>query len=130
MRLAGKAYGSGQKLLILGSAERLAEIDKALWVQQPESFLPHAIAGGADDALQPILLSTIAEPANGAALLMIVEIGMIGDFHGFSRILNLFEEGTDGHKRARADWKALSGRDGAELSYWQQKDGGGWSKAA
>jgi DNA polymerase-3 subunit chi len=130
VKLAGKVLQSGQRLLVLGEAARLAALDKALWVAEPDSFLPHAMAGGAQDAEQPILLSEAALPANGARLLMLLEIGIPADLDGFDRVLNLFEDGTDAHGRARADWKALGGRDGVERTYWQQTDRGGWEKRA
>ena len=61
---------------------------------------------------------------------MILETGLPPGFDSFDRVLNLFEDGTPAHERARADWKALQARDGVERSYWQQKEGGGWDKRA
>lgn len=107
---------------------RLEALDKALWAADPDSFLPHAIAGGADDAEQPILLAEAATGANGAEILMLLETGVPAALEGYERVLNLFEEGGEGLVRARTDWKALLDREGLTRSYWQQKDGGGWEK--
>jgi DNA polymerase III subunit chi len=92
------------------------------------SFLPHGRAGGPHDGDQPILLAETPDPANGAVLLLSLEAGIPADMTRFERVLNLFEEGSPAHSRARADWKALADRDGVERSYWQQTERGGWEK--
>ena len=128
VRLSAKALEGGQRLLVIGPADRLAALDKALWTLLPDSFLPHGLAGGADDAEQPILLSETVTPANGARLLLSLEAGVPGEMDGFDRVLNLFEDGSPAHERARLDWKALGSRDGLTRSYWQQNERGGWEK--
>ncbi len=115
-------------MLIVGSADRLEALDRALWVAEPDSFLPHAMAGGLHDADQPILLSQAPEPANGARLLMVLEAGLPASFERFGRVLTLFDDGSDAHARARTDWKALGSRDDVNRSYWQQTERGGWEK--
>lgn len=128
VRLVAKAHATGRRLLIVADRPRLEALDKALWAADPDSFLPHAIAGGADDAEQPILLAEAATGANGAEILMLLETGVPAALEGYERVLNLFEEGGEGLVRARTDWKALLDREGLTRSYWQQKDGGGWEK--
>lgn len=133
MRLAAKAHAGGQRLLVLAAPERLDALDRLLWTFDEASFLPHGLASTADDAEQPVLLAPeLGEgaPANGARLLMLMETGLPAGFDGFDRVLNLFEDGTPAHERARTDWKALQARDGVERSYWQQKENGGWDKRA
>lgn len=129
VQLAAKAYENGQRLLVKGEAETLEALDKLLWTMVPESFLPHARAGGAHDANQPVLLSDNLAPANGAKLLMLVGVGLPEGFERFERVLNLFDQGSDAHKRARNDWKALGGRDRVTRSYWQQTPKG-WVEQA
>ena len=128
VRLSAKVLESGQRLLVVGERPRLEALDKALWALVPDSFLPHALAGGAFDADQPILLAETAEPVNGAKLLLSLEAGVPGAMDGFERVLNLFEDGSPAHERARLDWKALGSRDGLTRSYWQQNERGGWEK--
>jgi len=128
VKLAARAYASGQRLLIVGSADGLATLDGALWAA--DGFLAHGMAGGADDAEQPILLAGATEPANGAALLLLLETGLPAEFATFSRVLNLFDDGSEAHARARADWKAIGARDGLQRTYWQQVPGGRWEKQA
>uniref|UniRef100_UPI0025E3A750 DNA polymerase III subunit chi n=1 Tax=uncultured Sphingomonas sp. TaxID=158754 RepID=UPI0025E3A750 len=50
-RLAERLLADDQRLLIVASDEaQLARLDRLLWDQGPTSFLPHGLAGGADDA--------------------------------------------------------------------------------
>jgi DNA polymerase-3 subunit chi len=130
IRLAEKVLAGGQRLLLIGAPEQLETLDKLMWTYADHSFLPHGRAGGPHDADQPVLLSETVGPANGAKLLLSLEAGVPATLEGFDRLLNLFEDGTPAHSRARADWKALSAREGVERSYWQQTDRGGWTKQA
>ncbi len=130
VRLADKVLGQGKRLLIVGEASRLEALDRLLWTFGDNSFLPHGRAGGPHDADQPILLAETPDPANGATLLLSLEAGIPADMAPFERVLNLFEDGTPAHSRARADWKALADREGVARSYWQQTERGGWEKRA
>jgi DNA polymerase-3 subunit chi len=127
VQLCQRAFAERQRLLVVGAADDLAALDRALWVDDPGSFLPHGSAGGADDAAQPILLSETPDPANGAHLLLLLGVGLPPDFAAFGRVLNLFDDGSPAHERARADWRATGSRDGLRRSYWQQA-ARGWTK--
>jgi DNA polymerase-3 subunit chi len=130
VKLAAKAHAQGLRLLVLGERAGLEALDAALWTDRPDSFLAHGLAGGPHDADQPILLSETVDRPNGATLLLSLEAGLPDALDGFDRVLNLFEDGTPAHERARADWKALVARQGLTRSYWQQTDRGGWEKKA
>lgn len=125
-RLAARALGAGNKVLVVGDHEQLEVLDQKLWAV--EGFLAHGFAGGFHDSEQPLLLSQSLDPANGAGLLMLLGTGLPVDFKAFDRILTLFEDGSESHVRARSDWKAVSAREGVERSYWQQKPAGGWER--
>ena len=58
--------GDGRLLIVAEDEAYLAKLDRMLWDQGAASFLPHGIAGGADDARQPILLSTSPDAPNQA----------------------------------------------------------------
>ncbi len=132
VRLAEKAWLAGQRLLILSDPDTLADLDQSLWTRDPASFLPHGLAGTADDPEQPILLAPeMRAPApNGARLLMLVGLPLPPppEAEQFDRILLLFEDGSDAHARARADWRAAADRATIERSYWQQTESGGWAR--
>lgn len=58
-RLAEKAWSSGHRVLIATeSAEDLRHMNRLLWVQRDQSFIPHGILGNADPVLNPVLLTT------------------------------------------------------------------------
>ena len=56
-----------------GNETRLQTLDDRLWTLRDDSFIPHGIAGQGDDKRQPILLSTGADIANNANVLMLID---------------------------------------------------------
>ena len=65
--LSNKVLDTDGRLLIVAEDEAfLARLDRLLWDQGATSFLPHGLAGGVDDARQPILLSSSPDAPNQA----------------------------------------------------------------
>ena len=113
--------GEGRLLIVADQEPFLARLDRLLWDLDATSFLPHALAGGPDDARQPILLSTSPDAPNNARNMLIAD----GQWHdaalSYDRSFYLFDSATlDG---ARLAWKLLAGRDNVERRYWAQIDG-------
>jgi len=126
--LGAKLIGDGQRLLVVANDEAmLARLDRMLWDQGATSFLPHGLAGGADDAAQPILLSTGSDAPNLARNLLIADGEWRGAALGYDRAFYLFD--GDSLEAARLAWKLLAGRDGVERNYWANEDGR-WIKKA
>ncbi len=120
--LAGKLVGEGQRLLVVAADEALlARLDRQLWDQSATSFLAHGIAGGSDDARQPVLLSTAVDAPNLARNLLIADGEWRDAALGFERTFFLFDSET--LEAARLAWKLLAGRDGVERHYWANEDG-------
>ena len=120
-RLAERLLADDQRLLIVASDEaQLARLDRLLWDEGPTSFLPHGLAGGADDARQPILLSTTPDAPNLARNLAIADGEWREAALAFDRAFYLFDEAT--LEGARLAWKLLAGREGVERRYWAQED--------
>jgi DNA polymerase-3 subunit chi len=92
-----------------------------LWDQGPTSFLPHGLAGGADDARQPILLSTGADAPNQARNMLIADGTWREAALTYDRSFYLFDNNT--LEGARLAWKLLAGRVGVERRYWAQENG-------
>jgi len=130
--LLGKARQAGWRTLVRGTDRSVLErLDQRLWEFDPDSFLPHALAGGDHDAEQPILLGDQAQSdgfdcvmAIGGANVTASEVGVL------ERCCILF----DGHDEAavqfaRMQWKTLTD---AKLSaqYWAQEDGRWVQKAS
>jgi DNA polymerase-3 subunit chi len=124
--IAGKLIDEGQRLLVVGSNEgMLARLDRQLWDQGAASFLPHGLAGGADDTAQPILLSTGTDSPNLARNILIADGEWREAALAYDRAFYLFDEGT--LEGARLAWKLLAGREGVERNYWALEDGR-WTK--
>ena len=126
--IAGRLLGEEQRLLVVATDEaQLARLDRQLWDQGAPSFLPHGLAGGSDDAAQPILLSTGADAPNLARNILIADGEWRESALAYDRAFYLFDEATV--EGARLAWKLLAGREGIERNYWAQEDGK-WVKKA
>ena len=126
--LADKILSTGGRLLVVAEDEPfLARLDRMLWDQGPTSFLPHGIAGGPDDAQQPILLSTSPDAPNLARNMLIADGVWRDAALSYDRSFFLFDAAT--LDQARAAWKGLAAREGIERRYWAQ-DGGRWKQQA
>ena len=117
----------GRLLIVAGDEVQLARLDRLLWDQAASSFLPHAVAGGADDARQPILLSTSPDAPNQARNMLIADGLWREAALTYDRSFYLFDSAT--LEGARLAWKLLAGREGVERRYWA-REGGRWVKKA
>lgn len=125
--LAARLFAENQQLLLISSDEaQIARLDRQLWSDGP-SFLPHGIAGGGDDARQPMLLSATPDAPNLARNLLIADGEWREAALTFDRAFFLFDEAM--LEPARLAWKLLSGREGVERRYWAQEDGR-WTQKA
>jgi DNA polymerase-3 subunit chi len=126
--LAEKVLETDGRLLVVAEDEaQLARLDRLLWDQGATSFLPHGVAGGADDARQPILLSTSPDAPNQARNMLVADGLWREASLTYDRSFYLFDDSTlDG---ARLAWKLLAGREGVERRYWA-REAGKWVKKA
>jgi DNA polymerase-3 subunit chi len=129
-RLLGRIIaGGGRAFVLCGEAERAKALDAALWTLPEPDWLPHGMAGGENDPMQPILIGTedVAPPANGARFLMLVDGAGSARLAEYDRVLDLFDGADDASvAAARERWKAAKAA-GHALTYWQQ-GAGGWEK--
>lgn len=130
--LIGKARQAGWRICVRGRHDGMMQmLDKRLWTDDPASFLPHGLAGGAHDADQPILLTTGTEMPNGAHCLMSVGGADITpeEVSNLDRAMILFDGfDPDAVAQARTQWKAVTGAK-IPAQYWAQEDGR-WVKKA
>ncbi|MEQ7872617.1 DNA polymerase III subunit chi [Sphingomonas sp. ASV193] len=119
--IAGRLLGEGQRLVVVHADEgERARLDRQLWDQGAASFVPHGVAGGADDSRQPVLITGGSDAPNGARNLLIADGEWRESALSYDRAFFLFD--ADGVAEARLAWKLLSGRD-AERHYWAHEDG-------
>lgn len=120
-RLLEKVVSGGERALVVaGDAGLLARLDEQLWRYEPASFLPHGIAGGGDEAAQPILLGTRAEALNGARHLLVADGAWPEGAETFERVFFLFDETSIAG--ARAEWRRLD----QPKRYWKQDERSRW----
>ena len=127
-RLLARTLAVGQNALVVGSDEAgLEAISTALWTQ--EVWLPHGTAADGDADLQPIWLSTQADPANDARYLFLVQGASTESLERFERVFDLFDGRDEAAvAAARQRWKAAKAA-GHSLTYWQQTPRG-WERKA
>ncbi len=123
--LAEKLLKQDARLLIVAEDETLlARLDRMLWDQGSASFLPHGLAGGTDDARQPILLSTSPDAPNLARNMLIADGQWREAALSYDRAFYLFDK--DALEGARLAWKLLAGREGVDRHFWAQDEDGRW----
>lgn len=124
--LLGKARSRGWAIAVRGvEPARMEWLDEALWLGPEESFLAHGLAGGAHDALQPILLTTSAEAANDPACVMSVDGAEVTpeEIAALERVCVLFDGNDEmAVQHARGQWKALTAA-GCAAQYWSEESG-------
>jgi DNA polymerase-3 subunit chi len=129
--LLPRALAQGWKVELRGTdAERMDWLDQRLWLGGDESFLPHGLAGGPHDALQPVLL-TVRPAAAGRDAIMTVDGAEVtpAEVGSVQRVWIQFDGRDDrAVARARDQWKALTGG-GVSAQYWSEESGR-WEKKA
>lgn len=124
--LLARSLDAGWRVVVRGTdAARLAWLDERLWLSPEDGFLPHGLAGGAQDALQPVLLTTGPGLPNGAACLVAVDGAevAVAECAGLERLCILFDgEDAAAVGRARTQWRALQDS-GFTLQYWSEETG-------
>ncbi len=127
-----RAAAQGWPVMIRGTDPTgLQRLDAQLWqVGGPESFLPHGLEGGPQDADQPVLLGQGAV-VNGAKVLALIDGAGAEDAEiaAMERVWVLFD-GNDPARlqAARVQWKTLTGA-GHPAQFWSEESGR-WEKKA
>lgn len=121
-----RALAAGWRVLLRGDDAVLADLDAKLWGGKPEAFLPHALAGGAQDGDQPILLGNLASAGFDALALIGTTALDMAEAARLMRVWVLFDAGDEGQMTAaRALWKTVSSA-GLHAQY-HSEEGGTWA---
>jgi len=131
--LLEKSRARGWKAAVrVGSLQALDQLDDQLWLGAGVDFLAHGKSGGKHDASQPVLLTCSDKIANGADILIVVEMAQLNltEVADFKRICIVFDGSDESSlSHARAQWSEV-GDAGFPVKYWSQESGNWAEKAA
>ena len=123
--LLEKALGAGWRVMLRGGdLARLNLLDQWLWQNPEDGFLPHGLAGGPQDANQPVLLGT-GPIVNDAKGLMLVDgaVPLPGEAAALERVWVLFDGQNEAAvNAARGLWKAIVAEN-LPAQYWSEETG-------
>ncbi len=130
--LLGRARQAGWRIAVRGrDRDRLAWLDEKLWLGPEDGFLPHGLAGGPHDALQPVLLTDQDAAANDPQCVMAIDGADVApeEVQALERVCILFD-GADAAavQLARGQWRTLT-QAGCSAQYWSEESGR-WEKKA
>ena len=130
--LLEKSLAAGWRCAVRGvEVKRLEWLDEKLWLGQEDGFLPHGLAGGEHDAMQPVLLTIDPVATNNPTAVLAIDGAEVTpeEVAPLERVSILFD-GNDNAAlaRAREQWKALT-EAGCAAQYWSQESGH-WEKKA
>lgn len=130
--LVEKSLQREWKVVIQATTEGCVEtLDALLWTWRDGSFLPHSAVRDGTEHLQPVWLTTETDNPNSANIRFLVEGAELESPDPYDRIVCMFDgHDNDAVEKARAQWKMLKGKEGNDLTYWQQNPNGGWEKKA
>lgn len=130
-KLISRVSEAGLRAVIKADDQAVIDtLDKVLWEFDASSFLPHDKEGCDFPEDQSFFLTTKDENPNGSSVLVLIDGTDSTDFDQYDRCLYMFDgRNEDTVAVARADWKKW--KEGSwTMSYWQQKEMGGWEKKA
>lgn len=126
--LIAKSRQAGWRVELRGThADRMARLDELLW--QGEGFLPHGLAGGPHDALQPVLLTVAGQGAAATDCLIAIDGAGVdpAECTAAQRVCIVFDGNDESALDiARGQWRTLTGA-GVPAEYWSEA-GGRWEK--
>ena len=128
-KLLEKVLASGRRAVVQASSpERVEALNRALWIQEPDGFLPHGSGADGEPDRQPVYLTHQAERPNGATVLILVDGAEAEPPPEVTRLVYMFDGNDEAAVgQARTLWRQWRER-GAPITYWQQI-ARGWQKA-
>ncbi len=119
VRLAAWHYAQGRRVLLLAPDQLSAEeLDRMLWTFEPNSFIPHEQAGGADQAVEPVLIATASENLNQASVLIMLKPEEPEELSGYTHLIYFVPaEQGDALMEARERYKRLMSDSSIKLGH-------------
>lgn len=111
-RLLRKAVGAGNRVLVTGEPQQLADIDQALWTFSALDFVPHCRADAPAEVLDrsPVVIAVPGRQVGKGASVR-VHLGGPTDaatLDGWDRVIEVVGQGEQERMDARARWKAYA----------------------
>lgn len=130
-KLMEKALAGGSRVVVMANQESsLKALSEALWVNDPESFLPHGTSREPHADQQPIILTLADENPNNADILCVLDGASPASLPNYAKVLDVFDGGDEtAVVEARARWTRYK-EAGHKLQYVKQQQGGGWKVEA
>lgn len=111
-RLLRKAIGTGARVMVMGEASTLRDLDVALWTFSPLEFLPHcsALATPATLAASPVVLAESVRSAPHQQVLVNLGGTVPEGFERFERLIEVVTDAQQDRLDARKRWKHYADR--------------------
>lgn len=112
-RFARKAQRSGVRVVIVASADALAQIDGMLWRMQPKDFVAHCRADADEELLQhsPVVLAADAREVPHQELLLNLGSAVPEGFSSFERLVEVVSATDEADRSdARTRWRHYASR--------------------
>ena len=111
-RLLRKAYCSGANVVVTAGPEVLAELDQLLWSFSPTEFVPHCLAGAAENSrgTTPVLLAESFTTCMQHSVLVNLGQKVPVGFERFERLIDVVTQADDDRVSARSRWKHYADR--------------------
>lgn len=127
--LAERALTRGHRILIRVKDEAdAARLNDFLWINNPDSFLPHGTDSDGNADLQPVFLTATNDNPNKSDVLFLMPGSESTGVEAFTLVCDILdgrdEEQIAAGRNRYKDWKAQ----GHTLSYWQQSETGKWEQ--
>ncbi len=116
-RLAAFHYRNGRRVLILARDQAESQdLDQTLWTLEPDSFIPHALAGGPDQGEEPVLIALESRNINQARVLILTRPLKHPPLKDFSHLVQLVPAQDGPELNACRDlYRRLQKQGGVEL---------------
>jgi DNA polymerase-3 subunit chi len=103
-----KAAMRGVRVQVIGAPEVLQALDRALWVDDPQDFMPHAWVRnlGLVPGLERTALWLGEGAAPATALLLNIGAEVPADVERFERVIEVVATDPEDARAARARWKS------------------------
>ncbi len=110
-RIVDKAWRQGHRIYLhTNSDAESRHLDKLLWTQWEESFIPHGLIGESDGTLTPVLIGHNAQAGDEHDVLINLATDMPPFFSRFTRVAELIDQDPVVRKAGRNRYRTYRDR--------------------